>query len=64
VLKGPIAIPQIPKLLKGKSEVVYQALGWLACENKVDYVSAGNNCANDQILRVLFPGNRVTLRKP
>ena len=32
---GETSLPQIPKLLKEKDVTVYQALGWLARENKV-----------------------------
>jgi hypothetical protein len=32
-----VSLSQIPKLVGGKDTVVYQALGWLACEDKVKY---------------------------
>lgn len=35
--KGEINLAMLPKLLKEKSEATYQALGWLAHENKVTY---------------------------
>ncbi len=35
--KGQIDISKLPFATKMKSEVAYQALGWLAHENKVDY---------------------------
>ena len=35
--KGEVNISQLPKILKEKSEIVYQALGWLAREDKINY---------------------------
>jgi len=35
--KGELNIAQIPKLLKEKSMVVYQAVGWLAREEKIEF---------------------------
>lgn len=32
-----VSVSQIPKLVGEKDTVAYQALGWLACENKVKY---------------------------
>jgi hypothetical protein len=64
--KGPIAIPRIPKLLKDRSEVVYQALGWLAREHKVHYHAAGKSTTvslNDfeaQVYRRLFAAKAQT----
>ena len=37
-----VSLSQIPKLVGGKYTVVYQALGWLACEDKVKYRSERN----------------------
>ena len=39
--KGEVNIAQLPRTLKEKSAVVYQSLGWLARENKVEYRSKG-----------------------
>jgi len=39
--KGEVSLPQLPKLLKEKETTVYQALGWLAREGKVDYRTEG-----------------------
>jgi hypothetical protein len=39
--KGEIGIAQLPRILKEQSAVVYQSLGWLARENKVQYKSKG-----------------------
>jgi len=36
--KGEANIAMLPKLLKEKSELVYQGLGWLAHENKIIYL--------------------------
>ena len=38
--KGEINIAEVPRLLKEKSTVVYQAIGWLARENKIEYRTA------------------------
>jgi len=35
--KGEISLSQLPKTMKAKGELIYQALGWLACEDKVAY---------------------------
>jgi len=35
--KGEVNISQLPKILKEKSEITYQALGWLAREDKITY---------------------------
>lgn len=35
--KGEVNVAQLPKLMEEKSAVVYQALGWLAREGKIDY---------------------------
>jgi len=37
--KKEIGITQLPKVLKLKSDIAYQALGWLAREDKIKYRS-------------------------
>ena len=38
-----VAVSQLPKMLKEREAVVYQAaLGWLAREDKVEYRQKGN----------------------
>ena len=37
-----VSLSQIPKLVGGKDTVVYQSLGWLACEDKVKYRTERN----------------------
>lgn len=37
--KGEVNVAQLPKLMNEKSAVVYQALGWLAREDKIEYQS-------------------------
>ncbi len=32
-----IAVSRLPQILKEKGEIVYQALGWLAREGKIDF---------------------------
>ncbi len=36
-----VNISQLPRLLNEKSAVVYQAVGWLARENKIEYRTVG-----------------------
>jgi Mn-dependent DtxR family transcriptional regulator len=38
--KGEVNMAEVPRLLKEKSTVVYQAIGWLARENKIEYRTA------------------------
>ncbi|MDH4222027.1 MAG: winged helix-turn-helix domain-containing protein [candidate division Zixibacteria bacterium] len=40
--KEEVAISQLPKILKEKELLVYQALGWLAREDKIAYQTKGN----------------------
>jgi hypothetical protein len=35
--KQNVEISKLPKILKEKEEIVYQALGWLAREDKINY---------------------------
>lgn len=35
--KGEVNVAMLPKLVKEKNEIAYQALGWLAHENKIVY---------------------------
>lgn len=35
--KEEVNVSRLPKLLKEKGEIVYQALGWLAKEDKVEF---------------------------
>ncbi len=37
--KGEMEVTQIPKLLNEKNEIVFQALGWLAREDKISYAA-------------------------
>ncbi len=37
-----MAISQLPKAVKQKEAITYQALGWLARENKIEYEARGN----------------------
>jgi Mn-dependent DtxR family transcriptional regulator len=37
-----MTISQLPKALKQKDTVVYQAVGWLAREDKIEYHTKGN----------------------
>ena len=35
--KDEVAVSRLPQILKEKGEIVYQGLGWLAKEGKVDF---------------------------
>ncbi len=39
--KEDVEISKLPQILKEKGEIVYQALGWLAREDKINYHSKG-----------------------
>jgi len=40
--KGEVNIATLPKFLKEKNEITYQALGWLAHEGKIIYKKKEN----------------------
>ena len=40
--RGDLNIESLPRLLKIKSVIVYQAIGWLAREDKVKYAKKGD----------------------
>ena len=35
--KSPVVVTDVPKLSKLKTQIAYQALGWLAREGKIEY---------------------------
>ena len=39
--EGPVGITEVPKRAQLKTQIAYQALGWLAREGKVEYQSKG-----------------------
>ena len=39
--KEEVAVSKLPQILKEKGEIVYQALGWLAREDKIDFRKKG-----------------------
>jgi hypothetical protein len=39
--QGEVNVAQLPRLLNEKSAIVYQGLGWLAREDKIDYQIKG-----------------------
>ncbi len=39
--EGPISMTELSRITKLKSQVVYQALGWLAREGKIEYHKKG-----------------------
>ena len=41
--RGPVTVAQLTKILKLKSDIVNQSIGWLAREDKVKYIQKGNN---------------------
>ena len=40
--KGAITISQLAKILQEKEDIVNQAIGWLAREDKIKYIVKGN----------------------
>jgi len=38
----PVSVSRLPKLVGEKDAVVYQALGWLAREDKIEYHTKSN----------------------
>jgi hypothetical protein len=40
-IEDKVSLSQLPKELNEKDEVVFQALGWLARENKIAYSTKG-----------------------
>ena len=41
--RGPATIAELTKILKLKSDIVHQAIGWLAREDKIKYIQKGKN---------------------
>ena len=41
--RDQVKISDLTKLIKEKEEIVFQALGWLAREDKINYISRGGN---------------------
>lgn len=39
--EGPVGITEVPKRAHLKTQIAYQALGWLAREGKVEYQTKG-----------------------
>ena len=39
---GPMSIPELSTQLMEESEIVYQALGWLTCEDSITCVEKDN----------------------
>jgi hypothetical protein len=37
--KNEISLTELPRILKLKSDIAYQALGWLAREDKIHYIN-------------------------
>ena len=40
--KGETSVIQLPRLLKENEAITYQALGWLAREDKINYTTKNN----------------------
>jgi hypothetical protein len=40
--QSPVSVSRLPKLVGEKDAVVYQALGWLAREDKINYYTKSN----------------------
>ncbi|MFH2035929.1 MAG: winged helix-turn-helix domain-containing protein [Candidatus Zixiibacteriota bacterium] len=39
--KNEVSLSQLPKVVNEKQVIVYQALGWLAREDKIEYITKG-----------------------
>lgn len=42
--KDEINISRLPRIIKEKSEIAYQSLGWLAREDKINYQTKNGKC--------------------
>ena len=40
--RGPVSITELTKILKMKTDIVNQAIGWLAREDKIKYIPKGS----------------------
>lgn len=56
--KGRVDLIQLPKLIKQKAQLAYMALGWLARENKVKYLTR-----NSRIYVLLTPPEKNAYRQ-
>jgi len=69
---GETPVTQITKKLKEKDVIVYQALGWLAREDKINYQEKSRTSlislveGEERAYRYLYPGNetRTATEKP
>ncbi len=41
-VQNEVSLTRLPRMVGERETVVYQALGWLARENKVEYAQKGN----------------------
>ena len=66
--QGPASVAQLAKTLKEKDDIVNQAIGWLAREDKIKYIVQGNKTlislieTEQQIFKVL-KDNPITSKK-
>jgi hypothetical protein len=60
--KEEVAVSKLPQILKEKGEIVYQALGWLAREDKIDFHKKGGKTFASLIHREreIFKRSRTT----
>ena len=67
--KGAVTIPQLAKTIKEKEDIVNQAIGWLAREDKIKYIIKGNRCvvclvdSEQQMFNILKSTPAVTSNK-
>jgi len=57
---GETEVNALPKRLKEKNEVLFQSLGWLARENKINYAQRDNKTFVSLIDSEMRVFNRVT----
>ena len=57
-----VAVPRLPQILKEKGGIVYQALGWLAREDKIDFHKKGGKtfASLNHEEREIFKRSRTT----
>jgi hypothetical protein len=57
--KEAVDISKLPQILQSKGEIVYQALGWLAREDKIDFLKK-----EGKTFVSLSHGEREIFKKP
>ena len=66
--QGPTSIAQLAKILKEKDDIVNQAIGWLAREDKIKYLDQGSKTVislieTEQQMYKVLKDNPITAKK-